>query len=94
MNKDKIAFVVQRYGLDVNGGAEYLCRELAEHMTKVYDVSVFTSCAKSYSPWDNYYEQGLEKINGVDVYRYKVEKVGSEKRLEELFLKCEKEMKK
>lgn len=70
---NKIAFVVQRYGKDVNGGSESLCRELAEHMTSLYRVDVFTSCARIYIPWDNYFPAGQETINGVNVYRFPVE---------------------
>lgn len=47
----KIAFVVQRYGLDVNGGAEYHCRLIAERMTKYFDVEVLTTCAIDYMTW-------------------------------------------
>ena len=36
----RIAFVVQRYGLEVNGGAELQCRQLAEHMSKMYDTEI------------------------------------------------------
>lgn len=70
----KIAFVIQRYGLDVNGGAEYECRVLAEHLTSLYDVDIFTSCARIYNPWDNYYKTGIEIINNVTVLRFPVEK--------------------
>ena len=69
---DKIAFVVHRYGLDVNGGAEYHCRVLAEHMTSRYEVDVLTSCAQNSLPWDNAYRAGMEKINQVNVYRFPV----------------------
>lgn len=89
MKKENIAFVVQRYGLEVNGGAEYHCRVLAEHMTANYEVSVFTTCAKSYCPWDNYYHEGMEVINNVNVWRYPIEKI----RDEQLFLRLSTEMK-
>lgn len=74
MKKDRIAFVVQRYGNEINGGSEYECRVLAEHMTQLYDVDVFTSCAMDYLPWDNYFNEGIEIINGVNVYRFQVER--------------------
>lgn len=74
MNKNKIACVVQRYGTEVNGGSEYLCRELSEHLLSQYEVEVLTSCALVYLPWDNYYPEGVETINGVTVRRFPIEK--------------------
>ena len=71
----KIAFVIHRYGLEVNGGAEYHCRVLAEHMTALYQVDVLTSCALNYTPWDNFYHSGVEDLNGVHVYRFPIEKI-------------------
>lgn len=44
--KDRIAFAVQRYGLEVNGGAEYHCRILAEHLSGRYEVDILTSQGK------------------------------------------------
>lgn len=84
MGKERIAFVVQRYGENINGGAEYHCRVLAEHMTAIYDVDVLTSCAQSYTPWDNYYESGIENINGVQVRRFAVDKIRDDFRFQEL----------
>lgn len=67
----KIAFVVQRYGEDIVGGAEYLTRSFAEHLIKYHDIEVLTTCAKSYHTWKNEYKEGVQIINGVSVRRFK-----------------------
>ncbi|RZJ99133.1 MAG: hypothetical protein EOO43_27220 [Flavobacterium sp.] len=66
----KIAIVVQRYGLEVNGGAEYHCRILAEKLNSIYQLEVLTSCAKDYTTWRNEYDSGLSEINGVKIRRF------------------------
>lgn len=66
----KIAFVCQRYGLEVNGGAELHCRQLAERLNEYYDVEVLTTCAVDYVTWENEYSPGEEMINEVLVRRF------------------------
>jgi glycosyltransferase involved in cell wall biosynthesis len=68
----KIAFVVQRYGTEINGGAELHCRWVAEHMSKYWDVEVLTTRAYDYITWKNHYPRGLEEINGIPVRRFPV----------------------
>ncbi len=68
----RLGLVVQRYGEDINGGAEYHCRLIAEHLGAVHRVEVLTSCAKDYITWRNEHEAGLVRINGVPVRRFKV----------------------
>lgn len=70
-NKSKIAFIIPRYGFDINGGAELHCRQLAEKLTFYYDVTVLTTCAQNYMIWDNFYNEGDEKVNNVLVKRFK-----------------------
>lgn len=70
----KIAFVCQRYGLEVNGGAELLCRQFAEKLTDRYEVDVLTTCAVDYMTWANEYSAGDSVINGVNVKRFAVKK--------------------
>ena len=70
--KNKILFVVQRYGLEVNGGSEAYCRQIAEKLSSIYDVSVLTTCAEDYVTWENKYQEGIEKINNITVIRKKV----------------------
>lgn len=67
----KIAFVVQRYGDDIVGGAEYLTRLYAERLIHYHDIEVLTTCAKSYHTWENEYPEGSEVVNGVSVQRFK-----------------------
>lgn len=69
----KIAFVVQRYGLEVNGGAEFLCRLVAEHLSKYFDIDILTTCAIDYMTWKNEYSPGIETLNGVSVMRFPVD---------------------
>jgi len=70
----KVAFVVQRYGLEVNGGAELLCRWIAELMRYDWDVEVVTTCALDYMTWANYYPEGEELLNDILVHRFPVTK--------------------
>ena len=56
----KICFVVQRYGLEVNGGAELHCRQLAEHMLPFYpNIDVITTKAIEYQTWKNEYKSDV-----------------------------------
>lgn len=70
----KIAFINQRYGLEVNGGSEYYTRLMAEHLVKYHEVEVLTTKAKDYLTWKNEYEQDTESINGVVVRRFGVKR--------------------
>lgn len=70
---EKICFVVQRYGLEVNGGAELHCRQLAEHMLRYYEhIDVLTSKAIDYMTWKNEYKNDEEYINGIHIVRFPV----------------------
>jgi glycosyltransferase involved in cell wall biosynthesis len=66
----RIAFIVQRYGIEILGGSEYHCRLIAERMTGLHDVDVLTTCARDYITWANEYPAGSERINGVTVHRF------------------------
>ncbi len=68
----RIAFVVQRYGLEVNGGAEMEARLIAEHVSPYLQVEVLTSCAVDYMTWENFYPPGTERVNGIVVRRFVV----------------------
>jgi hypothetical protein len=68
----KIAVVVQRYGADINGGAELHARYIAERLARHATVEVFTTCAKDYITWKNELAAGEEKVHGVTVRRFPV----------------------
>ncbi len=68
----RVAFVVQRYGLEISGGAELHCRWVAEHMKKYWDVEVLTTKALDYITWKNHYPRDEEVVNGVLVRRFPV----------------------
>ena len=85
--REKIAFVCQRYGLEVNGGAELHCRQLAEKLAALYDVTVYTTCAQDYMTWANFYAEGEETINGVRVKRWPVVKERVQESFERISVK-------
>jgi len=66
----KIAFVIQRYGAEVLGGSEHLCRLVAERLAGSHEVDVLTSCARDYVTWKNEYPEGADRIRGVTVRRF------------------------
>jgi glycosyltransferase involved in cell wall biosynthesis len=66
----KIAFVIQRYGTEVLGGAEHLCRLLAERLADQHEIEVLTTCARDYITWANEYPEGSDRIRGVTVRRF------------------------
>ena len=69
-----MTFVVQRYGIEVNGGAELHCRWIAELMCDQWDVNVLSTCAQDYITWRNVYKPGEDRVNGIPVHRFQVEK--------------------
>lgn len=84
MGKERIAFVCQRYGLEVNGGSELYCRQIAEKLTAFYEVHVYTTCAMDYSTWANVYQPGDEEINGVLVHRFLADQEREARRFAEI----------
>ncbi|MEZ4646700.1 MAG: glycosyltransferase family 4 protein [Chloroflexota bacterium] len=69
----RVAIVVQRYGEEVNGGAELHARWLAERLTALAEVHVLTTCAIDYATWADEYPAGRSLLNGVIVHRFPVD---------------------
>ena len=68
----KLAVAVQRYGADINGGAELHARYIAERLARHAEVEVVTTCARDYVTWRNELPAGVEQVNGVAVRRFPV----------------------
>ena len=69
----KLAFLVQRYGPEVLGGAERYVRTMAMGLAaEGHEITVVTSCATSYEDWADVYEPGTTVEAGVTIVRLPV----------------------
>src|SRR5438045_1773149 len=68
----RIGFVIQRYGPEITGGSESLCRHVAERLAEGYDVEILTTCATDHLSWENTLLPGETSVNGVSVRRFRV----------------------
>ncbi len=68
----KLAVVVQRYGADINGGAELHARYIAERLSRHAQLEVLTTCATNYVSWKNERPAGVDQVNGITVRRFPV----------------------
>ena len=68
----RVAWVVPRYGPEIGGGAEELCRRLVELLRNDVESVVLTTCALDYRTWRNHYPAGEATFDGVPVLRFPV----------------------
>lgn len=68
----RLAIVVQRYGAEVNGGAEVHARRIAGLLRDDLDVTVLTTCARDYATWADHYPPGVSELDGVRLIRFPV----------------------
>lgn len=69
----RIAFIAPRYGQSIVGGAETLCRLLAENLTAHGTrVDVLTTCAVDHFTWADALPPGESREGGVRVRRFAV----------------------
>lgn len=68
----RVAFVVQRCGLEVNGGSEKHCLDVARRLVGRMNVEILTTSAMDYRSWDDHYPTGLGEVAGVPVRRFPV----------------------
>jgi glycosyltransferase involved in cell wall biosynthesis len=80
----RLAFVIQRYGMEVAGGAELHCRWLAERLARRHHVEVFATRALDYLEWRNHYPRGTEVVGGIPVHRHTVRRTRNARRFASL----------
>lgn len=68
--RPRVAFVIQRYGEQVTGGAEALCRQVAVKMSQHWDIEVLSTSALDYTTWKNHYPPGSDELDGIRLKRF------------------------
>lgn len=71
--RPRVAFVVQRCGNEVNGGAELACLQVAQRLSAHWDTEVLTTCALDYMTWANHYPVGAEAVGSTRIRRFTVD---------------------
>lgn len=70
----KLAVVIQRYGKEITGGSESLCRETMRRLARKHQITVYTSTALDYVTWKSHYAAGEENDDGVTIKRFALAK--------------------
>lgn len=71
----RVAFVVQRFGEEVAGGAEALCRSTAHALAARGDeVEIYTTTARDYLTWAPHYAAGTATDGLLSVHRFPAER--------------------
>ncbi len=83
----RVAIVVQRYGVEVNGGAELHARMIAELLHQEVEITVLTTCALDYRTWADHYPAGETRVGSVRVLRFPVDAPRDEARFDALSLR-------
>lgn len=68
--KEKIAVVVQRFGKEINGGAELHAKLLCDQLKKYYEVDVLTTRSLDYQIWDNNLQGGDSVEDNITIKRF------------------------
>ena len=69
----RVAFIVQRCGVEVNGGAEAHCLQIAQRMSQHWQTEVLTTCALDYMTWQDHYPPGPEEAGGTIIRRFPID---------------------
>ncbi len=72
--KEKLAFVIHRFGEGIIGGSENLCKNYISLLKDKYDIDILTTTAINHLTWENYYKPGIEKKSDFNIFRFKIDK--------------------
>lgn len=67
----KIAFILNRYGAGMNGGAEVHCHMLAKRLLPFYNVEVLTTTIRVFKDPAKDYPEGVDSEHNILIRRFK-----------------------